>query len=195
MDAVLCDMAGERTFDTARDSRHSARVRSRRAVRKRGQKNSPSRWRFRPPNLLAFRFRVRPSGSASTYSRSVLGARGNLVGRQAPCKTYQEEKDAICANFTRTTPISTSSSLLQRAGPWIHRVGGAFVHRTDGLFASAYDLSARLRPTRTPCSVHVESIPAADSPSRLRGDEKAALCGARNRREEPAVVGSNRDLT
>ena len=27
-----------------------------------GKKNSPSRWRFRPPNSLTFRFRVRPPG-------------------------------------------------------------------------------------------------------------------------------------
>ena len=40
------------------------------------QKNSESRWRFRPPNPLTFRFRVRPSSSASTYSRSVLAAGG-----------------------------------------------------------------------------------------------------------------------
>src|SRR5437763_1130902 len=43
-----------------------------------GPKNSPSRLRFRPPNRLIFRLRVRPLGWASTYSRPVLGARGNL---------------------------------------------------------------------------------------------------------------------
>src|SRR5207248_3378266 len=43
-----------------------------------GPKNSPSRLRFRPPNRLTFRFRVRPPDSASTYSRSVLGAGENL---------------------------------------------------------------------------------------------------------------------
>jgi len=43
-------------------------------------RNSASRWRFRPPLPLAFRFRVRPSGSASTYRRSVLAAVGKLVG-------------------------------------------------------------------------------------------------------------------
>jgi hypothetical protein len=32
----------------------------------RDQKNSESRWRFRLPNPLTFRFRVRPSSSAST---------------------------------------------------------------------------------------------------------------------------------
>src|SRR5262249_31316853 len=44
----------------------------------RKEKNSPSRLRFRPPNRLTFRFRVRPLGWASTYSRPVLGASGNL---------------------------------------------------------------------------------------------------------------------
>ena len=42
------------------------------------QRNSPSRFRFRPPLPLTFRLRVQPSDSASTYLRSVLGARENL---------------------------------------------------------------------------------------------------------------------
>src|SRR5688572_6590165 len=42
-------------------------------------KNSPSRWRFRPPSPLTFGFRLVPSKSASTYSRSVLGAVVNLL--------------------------------------------------------------------------------------------------------------------
>jgi hypothetical protein len=41
-------------------------------------KNSPSRVRFRPPVRLTFRFRVRPPGLASSYSRPVLGATGTL---------------------------------------------------------------------------------------------------------------------
>src|SRR6266571_1422622 len=41
---------------------------------------SPSRSRFRPPFSLTLGFRLRPSGSASSYLRSVLGARGNLGG-------------------------------------------------------------------------------------------------------------------
>ena len=55
----------------------------RRSGHARREKNSPSRWRFRPPSSLAFRFRVRPPRAASTYSRSVLGAGVNLrpVGR------------------------------------------------------------------------------------------------------------------
>src|SRR6478735_10600579 len=43
------------------------------------QKNSPSRFRFRPPVALTFGFRLLPSPLASTYSRSVLGANGNLA--------------------------------------------------------------------------------------------------------------------
>src|SRR5215211_2359700 len=41
-------------------------------------KNSPSRVRFRPPVRLTFRCRVRPPGLASSYSRPVLGAVGNV---------------------------------------------------------------------------------------------------------------------
>src|SRR5215831_18651574 len=46
-----------------------------------GTRNSPSRWRFRPPPPGTFGFRLPPSGAASTYSRSVLGARGNVPTR------------------------------------------------------------------------------------------------------------------
>src|SRR5262245_50380910 len=42
------------------------------------KRNSPSRWRFRPLHPQTVRFRVEPSGGASTYSRSVLGALWNL---------------------------------------------------------------------------------------------------------------------
>ena len=60
-------------------------------------KNSPSRLRFRPPNLLAFRLRVQPPGSASTYSRSVLGASGTVDPVADRCKGACHENDAICA--------------------------------------------------------------------------------------------------
>ena len=48
------------------------------------QKNSPSRSPFRPPLSLTFPLRVLPSNSASTYSGSVLGARGNLGAPPQP---------------------------------------------------------------------------------------------------------------
>ena len=50
------------------------------------QKNSPSRVRFRPAPRRTFRFRVAPTGEPSSYSRPVLGARGNLKGRVSPRK-------------------------------------------------------------------------------------------------------------
>ena len=48
-------------------------------ARGRDQKNSPSRFRFRPPLPLTFPFRVLPSDSVSTYLRSVLGASSTLT--------------------------------------------------------------------------------------------------------------------
>jgi hypothetical protein len=48
---------------------------------KRDQKNSPGQFRFRPPLPLTFAFRLLPSDSVSTYSRSVPGAIGNLTIR------------------------------------------------------------------------------------------------------------------
>ena len=44
------------------------------ALDRTGPRVSPSRVRFRPPPRLTFRFRVRPPGRASSYSRPVLGA-------------------------------------------------------------------------------------------------------------------------
>ena len=45
----------------------------------RDHKNSPSRFRFRPPLPLTFPLRVLPSDSVSTYLRSVLGAISTLT--------------------------------------------------------------------------------------------------------------------
>src|SRR5262245_63060262 len=60
-------------------------------------KNSPSRFRFRPPLPLTFAFRLLPSDSVSTYLRSVLGARRNLTsaigrsrGRKRPWPQFAE---------------------------------------------------------------------------------------------------------
>jgi hypothetical protein len=82
------------------------------SIRRFGPKKSPRRLRFRPPNLLAFRFRVQPPGSASTYSRSVLGARGNLEARTRPGKSRCNEIVAKCEHFCLHVPSSTSCSML-----------------------------------------------------------------------------------
>ena len=54
--------------------------------RKDGTKDSPSRVRFRPLSRLTFRFRVRPSGRASSYSRPVLGAAAIYAFGTVGCK-------------------------------------------------------------------------------------------------------------
>jgi len=45
------------------------------------KKNSPGQFHFRPPFPLTFAFRLLPLDSVSTYSRSVPGARGNLIAK------------------------------------------------------------------------------------------------------------------
>ena len=50
---------------------------------------SPSRLRFRPPIALTFAFRLRPSRSASTYSRPVLDAGRRLRPARASFKGGQ----------------------------------------------------------------------------------------------------------
>src|SRR3954468_3907856 len=59
---------------------------------------SPSRSRFRPPAPLTFGFRLLPSLPASTYLRSVLGARRNLGEDKSFRKRSKDEKGAICRN-------------------------------------------------------------------------------------------------
>jgi len=66
--------------------------------------------RFRPPNRLTFRFRVRPLGWASTYSRPVLGASGNLDAASRGSKAGGEGKHALCAQST--FHISTHSPAI-----------------------------------------------------------------------------------
>ena len=50
---------------------------------------------------LTFRFRVLPSGEASSYSRSVLGARGNLAALPGPFKALKKHVCALCEVFLR----------------------------------------------------------------------------------------------
>jgi hypothetical protein len=66
----------------------------------RDQKNSPSRFRFRPPCRPTFGFRLRPPGWASTYSRSVLGANGTVEVSRGPFKACPNAKFAICKKFS-----------------------------------------------------------------------------------------------
>jgi hypothetical protein len=67
-----------------------------------GLLDSPSRFRFRPPHRLTFGLHLVPPGMASSYSRSVLGARGNLetddlLGKAAGTLS-KPENVAICAH-------------------------------------------------------------------------------------------------
>src|SRR5919199_1603329 len=54
---------------------------------------------------------VRPSGSVSTYSRSVLGASGTLGRRKGPCKFAKQAVAAICELFCFPHFHSLSCSL------------------------------------------------------------------------------------
>src|SRR5205807_1381594 len=56
------------------------------------QKNSPSRFRFRPPLPLTFPLRVLPSDSVSTYLRSVLGASSNLTCRARGSRAWKKPR-------------------------------------------------------------------------------------------------------
>src|SRR5205823_14799787 len=70
----------------------------------RDQKNSPSRFRFRPPLPLTFPFRVLPSDSVSTYLRSVLGASSTLTcqasGSRGRKKTWPQFAEISLFNIS-----------------------------------------------------------------------------------------------
>jgi hypothetical protein len=71
------------------------RVAARRAGGRRTKKNSPSRLRFCPHPPGTFGFRLLPPRAASTYSRSVLGARANLTGRPGSRQGPRRQKARI----------------------------------------------------------------------------------------------------
>jgi hypothetical protein len=73
-----------------------------------GTKVSPSRVRFRPLSRLTFRFRVRPSGRASSYSRPVLGAAAIYALQRAPARGSDDGKAANCERVGTGCTGSTS---------------------------------------------------------------------------------------
>jgi hypothetical protein len=78
----------------------------------RDQKNSPSRFRFRPPLPLTFPFRVLPSDSASTYLRSVLGASRRLT--RATGRSRDRKK--ACPQFAEISFFTISTAFLPTCG-------------------------------------------------------------------------------
>src|SRR5436190_1295545 len=76
------------------------------------QKNSPSRFRFRPPLPLTFPFRVLPSDSVSTYLRSVLGASRTLT---RPARGSRGRKKAW-PQFAEISFFTISTAFLPTCG-------------------------------------------------------------------------------
>ena len=75
-------------------------------------KNSPSRFRFRPPLPLTFPFRVLPSDSVSTYLRSVLGASSTLT--RAP--SGSRDRKRTCPQFAEVSFFNISTAFLPTCG-------------------------------------------------------------------------------
>ena len=150
-------------------------------------KNSPSRLRFRPPLPVNLGFRLRPSGAASAYSRSVLGARGKLsaladvfkgAAKRVSCnlRRIPFEQDEFAARAVRFGKREVAGP-----GPKVHRAGGAFVHR--------FPMNFRLPPTalgsdfdllalRARCTGEHKGL--AQARARARRREIAAFCAQRN---------------
>ena len=78
-----------------------------------GTKDSPSRVRFRPLPRLTFRFRVRPPGRASSYSRPVLGAAAIYLWPRPSQVDLTTERPQIANDRRADEPGSTSSSREQ----------------------------------------------------------------------------------
>src|SRR5581483_8995400 len=109
---------------------------------RRSTKNSPSRWRFRPPPPRTIGLATyRSPGAASTYSRSVLGARGNLGGGEIPCKRPAAAIAALCAHF-RKNGIPLPALLRPRKG-------------RDQKFSEPVALSSTSPANHRPCDLPV----------------------------------------
>ena len=76
------------------------------------QKNSRSRFRFRPPFPLTFPFRVLPSDSVSTYLRSVLRASSRLTSRASGSRGRKR----ACPQFAEISFFNISTADLPTCG-------------------------------------------------------------------------------
>jgi len=129
------------------------------------ERSSPSRWRFCPLSPLTFRFRVRPSGGASTYSRSVLGASRNLCTHDGTVKRNRSGFGALCDVFSDRVPAGPTGALPEqhaRISPAGHR--GPFGRATLAQLHSP-TVDQQLTSIRSP-SVHAGSLKTSYSRSR-----------------------------
>jgi hypothetical protein len=112
-------------------------------------------------------FLVRSSRAVSTYLRSVLDARGNLVAMDRRCKARPKRTAAICDNGVlhpsdipraarepRAHSGRRGSALDQKDTPsrWRFRPPPTLTFRSQALRPSSYGLRERFRPTCAPCS-------------------------------------------
>ncbi len=135
----------------------------------RDQKNSPSRFRFRPPLPLTFPLRVLPSDLASTYSRSVLGASTKLRDARHACKWSGSAMAAICVKFNFQHFHSNSCSLWktlwkgQRRANTRH-AGAAIGSVTRSTIRTRNAMTARAMRTTNTAAINPTPAPASTSP-------------------------------
>ena len=113
------------------------------------QKNSPSRFPFRPPLSMTFPLRVLPSNSASTYSGSVLGARGNLWRWTGPLQGSRNTPRPQFAEIQLSTYPQQGVQLVDNPSPSPERVKSARAAPSsagDVTRGRVLHLGARLRP-------------------------------------------------
>jgi hypothetical protein len=99
---------------------------------------------------LTFRFRVLPSGEASSYSRSVLGASGNLTTGTGPFKALKKLVCALCEVFFQgshetssggsagsrsSRPPRASSSSSEKRPPMYSRISATCEREASRSFA------------------------------------------------------------
>jgi hypothetical protein len=123
------------------------------------RKSSPSRWRFCPLSPLTFRFRVQPSGGASTYSRSVLGASRNLCTRRGTVKTVRQGITALCdvsPTESDERPVCARSACGSHAcsssatNHVRYRTGGPMRGLRKAVIRSSLHTATKAAATRTP---------------------------------------------
>jgi hypothetical protein len=152
----------------------------RRTVPARDQKNSPSRFRFRPPFPLTFPFRVLPSDSVSTYLRSVLGASSTITGGTRGSRGRKRTRP----QFAEISFFNVSTAFLPTCG---QRCGEDLRRRRR----SARRVPRAGNTTRTASVDSSRSSASKTSPTpTLRGPRRARRRGRdRARRCRPARTG------
>ena len=98
---------------------------------------------------------ARPSGRARADFEAVPAWPASATSRSAPAAASPSRiRRSQSARRSRPARAATRQRREEKLENRIRRAGGAFVHSTRELSASAYGFPVELQPSRAPCSTH-----------------------------------------